>query len=344
MNASLPFLLATLLSAFTAAPAQQPLRAAEQQSRTIQLDVVVSPKSGPPVSNLQQQDFTLMDNQTPRPIKSFKAVTGVQEPVRVILVLDAVNSRFDLVAYARAGLDKFLRQDGGKLSHPTSLAILTDNGAQIQQGFSTDGNGLSTALDQYTIGLRNIRHSSNWGEVDRLQISLKALRQLTQYTATVPGRKLVLWISPGWPILSGPRQFVDAKEARDLFADVVSFSTQLRLGRTTLYDINPVGVAESLIRADYYQSYLKGVKGPDQTEIGDLSLQVLAVQSGGLTFESNSDVAALLNRSLADAQSWYEITFDSPEPERPNEYHHVEIKVDKPGLTARTRDGYYAQR
>jgi hypothetical protein len=27
----------------------------------------------------------------------------------------------------------------------------------------------------------------------------------------------------------------------------------------------------------------------------------------------------------------------------PNEYHALEIKLGKPGLTARTRTGYYAQ-
>jgi hypothetical protein len=32
------------------------------------LDVVVTPKSGPPVSSLQQQDFIVLDNKVPQTI------------------------------------------------------------------------------------------------------------------------------------------------------------------------------------------------------------------------------------------------------------------------------------
>ncbi len=39
----------------------------------------------------------------------------------------------------------------------------------------------------------------------------------------------------------------------------------------------------------------------------------------------------------------YELTFNVPENALPNEYHRVEVKVNKPNLVVRTRDGYYAQ-
>jgi hypothetical protein len=42
-------------------------------------------------------------------------------------------------------------------------------------------------------------------------------------------------------------------------------------------------------------------------------------------------------------EPWYEISFVAAGADYPNDYHHIEIKVDKPGLMARTRDGYYAQ-
>ena len=51
----------------------------------------------------------------------------------------------------------------------------------------------------------------------------------------------------------------------------------------------------------------------------------------------------MLKKCVADADSWYEVTFDMAGAEQPNEYHKIEIKVDKPGLTARTQTGYYAQ-
>jgi VWFA-related protein len=91
------------------------------------------------------------------------------------------------------------------------------------------------------------------------------------------------------------------------------------------------------------RGFVKGISKPSQTDIGDLGLQVLAIQSGGLVFQTNSDIAGLLKKCLADAESWYRISFDPAVAEHPNEYHHVEVRLDKPGLTVRTRDGYYAQ-
>jgi hypothetical protein len=37
------------------------------------------------------------------------------------------------------------------------------------------------------------------------------------------------------------------------------------------------------------------------------------------------------------------VSFEASPADRRDEYHSLEIKVDKPGLTARTRQGYYAQ-
>jgi hypothetical protein len=70
---------------------------------------------------------------------------------------------------------------------------------------------------------------------------------------------------------------------------------------------------------------------------------VLAVQSGGLVLSSANDVASLLQQCLTDSAPYYEISFDPSPGAKADEYHHLEIKVAKPDLTARTRQGYYAQ-
>jgi VWFA-related protein len=336
--------LVVLLPGMVTASAQQIPPTAEASSRSVRLNVVVAGKSGSPVTGLQRQDFTLVDNKSPRPITSFKAVSVVQEPVQVILLIDAVNIDFNRVAYVREEVQKFLRANGGHLAHPTTIAVLTDKGTQMQKDFSSDGNALSASLDHYTIGLRQItRGTGIWGANDRVQISLTAVRQLTAYAASAPGRTIVLWVSPGWPLLSGARIQLDSKQQQQIFNDVITFSTQLRQANVTLYNINPLGPGENLLRANYYQDFVKGVSKSEQTDLADLSLQVLTAQSGGLVLQGDSDVTGMLTRCLEDTASWYEITFDPPAAERPNEYHRVEITVDKPGLTARTRTGYYAQ-
>jgi VWFA-related protein len=338
------FAIAVLLFGMARAVAQEVTPAGPSAPKNILLNVVVAPKSGTPVSGLQKQDFALADNKGPQTIKSFRAVTAAQEPVSVILLIDAVNTDFDRVSYVREQVMKFLRQDNGKLSHPTSIAVLTDKGTQIEKGFSTDGNALSGSLDHYTIGLRQISRSAGfWGAQDRLNISLTAVRQLMAYGATIPGRKVLLWVSPGWPLLSGPGINLGAKEQQQIFGEVVGFSQQLQQANMTLYSINPLGPNESLVRQDYYQVFVKGVSKSNQTNLADLSIQVLSIQSGGLTLNGSNDMIGSIEKCLADANAWYEITFDPAVAEQPNEYHHIEVQVDKPGLLARTRQGYYAQ-
>ncbi len=335
------FLLASLLSA-AAAMAQQPAPPTQADSSKMYLDVVVAPKSGQPVAGLQQQDFTLLDNKAPQTITSFQSFTGRDAPTEIVLVVDAVNNTTQNVNYERAQIEQFLRADAGNLAYPIALAIFTDKGVENLTNFSSDGNALAAALEKDDIGLRDIgRTTGFWGAAERLQRSLAALGQVVGSEESRPGRKLVLWVSPGWPLLSGPNTLVDTKQQEQLFADVVRISTDVRRAGITLYSIDSLGTAEGILQTSNYKNYVKGISKPSQAQIGDLGLQVLAVQSGGLALGGGSDAGAFLRECIADSAPYYEISFDLPAPTRPNEYHQLEIKIAKPGLTARTRQGYY---
>jgi VWFA-related protein len=309
----------------------------------INLDVVVTPRSGPPVADLEQKDFTLFDNKTLQRITSFQAVSGKQDPVHVILVIDAVNTGYQNIAYQRGEIDKFLRANGGRLAQPMALAFFTDTGTQVQQTFSTDGNGLSESFDHYAIGLRNVRRSSQYQGSERFQLSMNALRELAEQEAKLPGRKMILWVSPGWPLLSGPGIELNNKQQNQLFSSIVGLSTQLRQARITLYSVDPLGTAEGVGRTFYYQDFLKGVGKPNQVRVGDLGLQVLAAQTGGMALSSSNDIVSLLQKCMEDTAAYYELSFTPAPADHRDEYHNLLIQVAKPGLTARTRTGYYAQ-
>jgi VWFA-related protein len=339
------FILVTLLCTVAICAAQDPAPAPPSAAAArVYLDVIVSPKAGPPVADLQQQDFTLLDNKSPQAITSFQVFTGREAPIKVVLVIDAVNTGTQRVGYERVQIDKFLRAEGGHLAYPLALAVFTDKGISLAAQLSSDGNALSETLDQQDIAIRAIGTSAGfYGAAERLQYSLNALHQLTSSLAPKPGRKIILWVSPGWPLLSGPRVELSSKQQQQIFSDVVSFSTQLRQAGITLYSVNPAGSTENMLRASYYKDFLKGVSKPSQVVAGNLGLPVLAVQSGGLALELNNDLSALLQQCISDAAPYYEISFEPAPAERPDEYHNLEIKLAKPGLVARTRQGYYAQ-
>lgn len=314
----------------------------------VPLAVVVTDKSGAPVSGLSEQDFKVFDNKRPEQIVSFRAVGQAQasDDTRVILVLDEVNTGFGRVAYEREQVKKFLRQDAGKLSVPVSIDFFTDAGLTIQQGKgSRDGNALLTYLDQHATALRTSNRSQGfYGAEDRVSWSLRALAQLSASEAKEPGRKLVVWISPGWATLSGPNVQLTNRDEQSIFDSVVATSSELWLSNITLYTVDPLGTADSgTFRTFYYKSFLKPVTKPSQTQLGDLSLQVLATHSGGLVLNSANDVAGEIERCVRDAKAYYELTYDAPPSDGPNEYHSIEVQLERPGLKAQTRAGFYGQ-
>jgi VWFA-related protein len=312
---------------------------------SIQLNVTVTDKSGRVVSGLDQSAFTLLDNNQPAKILSFHAYNGAVQPppvpVQVIILFDLVDTPFDNVSYARQQVDKFLRQNGGHLAQPVSIYWLTDQGVDVQAEPVLDGNGLADHLEATSGRLRMInRNAGAWGAIERYQFSVKMLTAIAGNEADKPGRKLLIWAGPGWPQLDDPGLNYSDKGQQSLFHQIVDLSTLLRKAHIDLYSVSQ-GV--SGIGTFIYQSYLKEVKKPGQTSPPDITLKVLAVQSGGLVLPPSNDLAGAIDTCVQDAGAYYTISFDPPPADGPNEYHELKVRIATPGLTARTNTGYYNQ-
>ena len=319
---------------------------AQTAGHRITLDVVVTDKSGKPVADLHESDFTLLDNKKPQKLASFRAVAGRgADSPEVMLLVDAVNTAFSRVAFARDQIDRFLRRDNGELAHPVSLVFLTDSGLKPAGAPTRDGNALASELTGQVTGLRTFNRREGFYAADELlQISLAAVQRLIEIERDRPGRKLVVWISPGWPLLSGPGMELQMteKQRQQIFSTAVAISDGLRHAGITIYDVDPLGMSDAgQFRTFAYEQYVKGVKSPSQVQYGNLALQVLAVQSGGRVFNSGNDITGEIAQCVSDGSAYYELSFAPPE-EGPAEYHALEIKLARKGLTARTRTGYYA--
>jgi VWFA-related protein len=318
---------------------------------TTKLDVMVTDGAGQPVAGLQQQDFTLLDNRKPQPILSFRAVDGntgdgtaPDPPVQVILLIDMANNLLHNVAYERYQIDKFLKQNGGKLVQPVTLMVLSDQGVQAQPQPSLDGNGVAGGLDRIESSIHTIPVAGGYDAIERMELSLKALRQIVEVEGQRPGRKLLIWIGPGWPMLENPGYVESEKDRRGQFNVIVELTQQLREARVTLYSINAIDPSSpAQMRSDYYKNFLKGVTSAKQVDSGALSVPVFAVHSGGRVFQSSGDLITLLNGCVAEAKAYYTLGFDPPAADHVDEYHELAVKVDKAGITAHTNTGYYAQ-
>ncbi len=335
------------IAANSQAPAAQvepPAQPGPVADHRISIDAVVTDKQGHSMHGLTIEDFKLLDNKQPARILDFRetdARNSTTDPVTVTIVLDMINTGFQEVAREREQLGEFLSQDGGKLAHPTSLAILTEPGLKLDKGSTMDGNSLMATLNGTNSALRiEGRQAGFYGAADRLEWSLGQMSQLAAYEATKPGRKLLFVMSPGWPLLAFAGLDSTTKDRAWTFKAIVDLTNGLREARVSLYTINPFELARS--NPFYYQNYLKGVSRENDAEYADLGLQVLATHTGGQVFVNGMDIKGELNKAVRNTDSFYTLVFKEPPADRPNEYHDLHIEVDKPGAIVRTTSGYYA--
>ena len=330
-------------------PPQQPGTLVIRDGK-IKVDAVVTDAAGTAVTDLQPWDFKLTDNGKPGKIQSFRFFDGTlvkpDPPVEVILLMDMINLPFVQVAFVRKEVDSFLRQNNGHLAQPTSLIVFNDSGLHVLPQPTTDGDALANVVGKLHGSIRVMDAAQGAaGRLERLQLSVKQLGTIAVNEGRKPGRKLLIWIGPGWPMLeSAANDYYSERDQRLYFRSIVDLSTWLREARMVLYSVQPTELRADNLRHDFiYQSYLKGIKSAREADTGNLALKVLVTETGGLILGPDNDLATQLNRCVADANAFYTLGFDPPKAEHPDEYHDLKIGVDKPGLTVRTTTGYYNQ-
>jgi VWFA-related protein len=298
--------------------------------------------SGGGADGLSSADVKLLDNKATAQIASLRQLPASGASTHVILVIDDVNAPLLTVAYERSELKKFFARNEGQLRAPFTIAVLTDSKLDVQQGASQNGAEEDALLQKYQVGLHEIPRGAQYGGLDRTNIGLSGLQQIVAYAARIPGHKLILFVSPGWPLLSGPRIDLPMREQNAIYQRVARLQDVMLQSEITLDMLNPYGPAESLLRENYYQSFVKGVTKPGDAQIADLSLQVLAVHSGGVVVQGTSDIDGMVDRALGDMDHLYEATFVPGTTDRPNEYHALHLDVNRPGVKVRMPDEYYA--
>jgi VWFA-related protein len=321
------------------------------------IDVVVTDKSGQLVKGLSAQDFELSDNQKPQKLLGFSAVEQTVkrtadletptnavkvsvDPVEVILVVDAVNTGFTQQGYVRAQVEKLLRSNGGQLAAPTLLVMFTSTGIQVQNQATLNGNAMADLLEKLGANVRvqNSAMGAN-GETERFQLSAQKFSLIVENESKQPGRKLLLWMGPGWPLIPNDQLNFNASDQGRNYDAIVSLENRMREARMEVFSISVD--ADDGTNTILYQSYLKPVRKKEQADSADLALQVLAVESGGRVTDPSNDLAAEMTRAVEEASTYYTLRFTPSEVGKRLSYHQLVVKVNRPGLVARSIAGYY---
>jgi len=339
----------------------------------IVLNVLALDASYNAATGLKAEDFSLMDNGQPQVLSSFRAVMGDRSiaPPHIVLILDALNNTTRSIAYEVKEIGKYLELNQGRLPYPTSIAVLTTSGLKAS-GASTDGSELLQKSRTLFKGIRPYECKSasengtqaqpltghgGWNigmsveKVDdgnclneRFAQSLTALGNLTAAQKNAPGRVMLIWIGPGWPLLTGAEFHRDTPETKAIFFDhVVEMSRTLREAQVTIDAVySPDMFRRGEMQSVLAKSLTEGPRTEQQATASDLALEAIATQSGGRVLESKN-IADQIEKFVEDEQTYYALSFDSPSASKPVEYHSLQVKVNKPGVKVFTSTLYYAE-
>jgi hypothetical protein len=149
---------------------------------------------------------------------------------------------------------------------------------------------------------------------------------LAHTLAGYPGRKNLLWLSEGFPI--------------NLFPELTAGDQVM-----VVEDYSPLAekIADELMNAQValYPIDAAGVSANDRFPARTAMLS-MSERTGGKTFYNRNDIDTGVRTSLDDGATYYTIEY-YPENRNWNaKFRRIEVKLSRPGVHLRYREGYYA--
>jgi VWFA-related protein len=302
------------------------------------IDAVVTDAAGKPVSDLTPSNFTLLDNGRPAIIRTFHGSRATIEPApELIFVLDAINLSPQQLTQAESAVVHFLQRNNSRLDSPCFVYRLTGSGLLSSLRPTRDGNLLAKEVEKHKSPRTMWRIGRNgepnpfegWGSSARPNpLSPHALGSIAIDQREIRGRKVVVWIGPGWPVKGGDIAFDDATE----------LSTRLREARITLDNVN---VWPNPDQSFNYHDYLQAPRSQKDMQPAKMALQVLATHTGGLVLDSSGDLDQDIERCVEEERSFYTLTFNTPHTYQMDEFHDLRVQMDRAALKVRAPTGYY---
>lgn len=336
-------------------PPQQGAPTFKSSADLIRLDVSVLDGTRLPVKGLTAKDFTVLDAGKPQPISAFAEVE-VPEPevpttawmrdvdpdikrnddmndrrLIVIVLDDAQIDSTDphLANNVKAAGHAIIDQMGsGDLA-----AVIFTVDQKAQQDFTTDRSKLVAAVDRFHPGLNS--------DLELFQrYSVDCLQQVADYLLDVPTRrKAIFYVSTGlnvrledlMPVSAGPRSDTRGDRAGAtalLIQEMHDVFRKAQLANVNIHAIDPSGLdraAGGRGLADARKDFLFSVSN----------------ETGGFPIVNSTDYQQGIAQVFLENSSYYLLGYEPPNG-NDGKYHRLEIKVNRPGLTVRSRTGYYS--
>ncbi len=268
----------------------------------VALNVTVTDGERRFVRNLERDDFEVYEDGVKQEISFF---TRTQLPIALAILLDTSASMEEKLRTAQEAAVGFVRR-----LRPEDVAELIDfdSSVVVLQPFTNDAQALEGAIRKTTAGGSTSLYNA-------LYISLKELKKMPARSTDEIRRQAIVVLSDGEDTSS----LLDYEEVLEL----------AKRSETVIYAVG--------LRSPRQES----VKGFREAEF---VLRTLAQETGGRAFfpTQAADLAGIYEQISEELASQYTIGYTSSNPRRDGRWRRVVVRVTHPGMTARTKQGYYA--
>ena len=199
---------------------------------------------------------------------------------------------------------------------PTSQEVIGD----ALQGFQS---GLLDSLEQMQ-------------QMNGVEATLRALRQIAEAFSGVPGRKSLIWATGGLPFIADDPSSFNFRSS-DLLPLYESAWNALNQSQIAVYPLdmgglfNPGFVSPRFGRVIRYRRMIDSVS----------NLETLAKMTGGKLCEFKMSISGCYNDAEKDASQYYLIGYYADVSKGKTGWRKLDVRVEKPQLTVRARNSYY---
>ena len=316
----------------------------EGAQKLVRLDVAATNAAGDPVTDLHAAEIQIREDGKLRPLV-FSRFAGNKRPLApaapgefvnspapapTLILLDRWNERMMTTAAAWSGITAGLQRM--ESVDRVYIYFLTNHGdlfpvhplpatdADLRDAPAPSAKELSAKLDDAVRKLQGFRDIDVQDPVLRANTTFQALSALGTQMASISGRKNLIWVTHGIPLLT-----------RLLNGEWVDFTPQVRSFSAA--------AAHSQIAMYTVQESAQGA-GADPIGESRPTLQMFSALTGGRWYPSD-DVDRALADSLADSRGRYRVAYYSPIREKDRKEHKIRFDSTRKGVHLLAREGYF---
>lgn len=364
---------ALLTAALVHAEAQQPSQIETPVFRSavdaVEIDAFVVDGDGNPVTDLEAADFEVLEDGRPREITSFALVdipiarrerlqyapavippdvsTNAHAEGRVYLVaIDELSG--PMVPRTRLVLRRFLEEHFAE-NDSAAIVYVGRGSTKETQDFTTDRRLLLQSVDKLTgaFGSSDLETSHL---LDReaeflLRSRMRSLRSLTEFMANLRGRrKSIIYVSTGLGVSVYEALDYDGGVRGPAVDDLHGAITAATRGNVSIYPIDPGGLtAGDDITIQAVPDPENTIQEASLTTLGRRQdLRALAESTGGFALVDSNSYVEAFDQLVRENSTYYVLGFTTDTDRYDGRFHRVEIRVNRPGIEVRSRNGYLA--